>query len=260
MNAPDPLRRLGFRALYAAPRRLRWATARRLGKQPARWVQSCHTADDGADYTLRGMRDRHCIFVHVPKCAGISVTKTLFGNFGGGHASVADYLGVFGSDWFDRAFKFTFVRDPWTRTVSAFEFLRGGGLNRWDAAFGERYLKPYPDINAFVAERLGDPEVMAYFHFRDQVSFLEDPRTGGLGVDFIGRFESIDADFAAVCARFGVQAPLVMSNARAEKPGDDGLSAASVERIAEVYHRDVELLGYERLVLKDSLPNSGFGA
>ena len=54
--------------------------------------------------------DRHmCIFVHIPKTAGVSICRALFGNLAGGHASVSMYQIVFSKEEFDRYFKFTFV-------------------------------------------------------------------------------------------------------------------------------------------------------
>ncbi|MBB5517366.1 sulfotransferase family 2 domain-containing protein [Amphiplicatus metriothermophilus] len=192
------------------------------------------------------MRERNCIFIHVPKCAGLAVAHALLGGKGGAHASAADYLSVFGARWFDQAFKFAFVRDPWRRTVSAFDFLRRGGLHADDAAFAETHLKRYSTIDAFVTEGLARPEIRTWPHFREQVSFLLDPRTDRLAVDYLGRVETIEEDFRAIRARLGLACELPMKNARVATEADDSLklSARAIDRIAEVYARDVEMLGY----------------
>jgi hypothetical protein len=243
-----PIRQICARALSMAPTAIRWRIARRMDPLAARWLQRLHDAD--GRYTLRGMRARKCIFVHVPKCAGLSMTEALFGDKGGAHASLEDYLHVFGARWTDQAFKFAFVRDPLTRTVSAFDFLRRGGLNRWDSAFAETHLARFADVNDFALHGLGDPEIMQYVHFREQVSFLTDPRTGRVGVDFIGRFERIDEDFAEICARIGVEAPLVERNRRAKADAAPVLTDAASVRIAEIYRHDCATFGYcERLAV-----------
>ncbi|WP_339952016.1 sulfotransferase family 2 domain-containing protein [uncultured Albimonas sp.] len=237
-----PGRRLFAAALAASPRRLRWRIARRLDPTAALWVQGL--AGSTRPYSLEGMRARRCIFVHVPKCAGLSIAETLFGDRAAGHATLEDYLNVFGARWTDRAFKFAFVRDPLTRAVSAFEFLRAGGLHRWDAEFAERRLARFADVNDFVLHGLGDPEIMGYHHFREQVRFLTDPRTGRIGVDVLGRYERIEADFARICVRLGVEAPLARRNRRETTAAAPDLSDAAVARIAEVYRRDCETFGY----------------
>lgn len=238
------LARIGARVFYNLPRRLRWKLAREFGGQPRRWVQWIY--DSPSEYSLRPMRERNCIFIHVPKCAGLAVAHALLGGKGGAHASAADYLSVFGARWFDQAFKFAFVRDPWSRTVSAFDFLRRGGLHADDAAFAETHLKGYATIDAFVTEGLARPEIRNWPHFREQVSFLLDPRTDRLCIDYLGRMETIDEDFRAIAARLGADAALPVKNARAVRDADDSLklSARAVDRIAEVYARDVEMLGY----------------
>jgi len=35
-------------------------------------------------YSLKGFDDKQVIFIHIPKCAGVSINQTLFGNLGGG--------------------------------------------------------------------------------------------------------------------------------------------------------------------------------
>ncbi|SFI48437.1 sulfotransferase family 2 domain-containing protein [Albimonas pacifica] len=239
--SPIAARRLAA-LLAAAPRPLRRFAARRMDPAAARWLQGLEGAD--RPYSLDGMRRRGCLFVHVPKCAGLAMAETLFGDKAGAHASLEDYLYHFGARWTDRAFKFAFVRDPVSRTVSAFEFLRAGGLHRWDAAFAERHLARFADVEAFARDGLSDPAILRYPHFREQVSFLTDPRTGRVGVDFVGRYERIGEDFARVCARLGVEAPLAERNRRPMAKAAPDLSDAAAARIRQVYRRDCEAFGY----------------
>ena len=86
--------------------------------------------DDG--YSFKPFDQCGCIFIHIPKCAGVSVSKALFGNLAGGHSRVVDYQLVFNSNEYSNYFKFTFVRNPWDRLVSAFFFLKKGGFNDAD--------------------------------------------------------------------------------------------------------------------------------
>ena len=46
------------------------------------------------------------IFVHVPKCAGISISRALYGNLGGGHTTFNEYATIFEPHAFRRYFKF----------------------------------------------------------------------------------------------------------------------------------------------------------
>ena len=69
--------------------------------------------------SLRSYDEYKCIFVHVPRTGGVAIAKSLFGNLGGSHISISLYRKVF-SDVFDGYYKFTFVRNPWDRLVSAY--------------------------------------------------------------------------------------------------------------------------------------------
>lgn len=210
-----------------------------------REVRTVGEGDNVVTYSLRGFDEHRCIFVHIPKAAGISVAMALFGNLAGGHAEARDYRKVFGRDFW-RYFKFTFVRNPYTRLVSAYEFLKGGGHPAWptDQRFRDEVLSEYVDFPDFVLRWL-QPRAQWPEHFRPQHEFLE--LGGKLVMDFVGRFERIEADFATVCDRLGIQAQLGRLNPTGERQGTLGdyfASDAVERRVRDVYARDFELFGY----------------
>ncbi len=97
-------------------------------------------------------------------------------------------------------FKFAFVRNPWDRLVSQYEYiLRVPTHSRHRRVSA---MKDFKDFIRFQARR------------RDgyQLEYLCD-RRGNLAVDFVGRFENLDSDFAQVCRRIGIgYQPLSHSN------------------------------------------------
>jgi hypothetical protein len=204
---------------------------------------------DGADTltsTLRPFDAHRCIFVHVPKAAGISVATALFGNVGAGHRDARFYREVFGPDFWSY-FKFAFVRDPFTRLVSAYEFLKRGGHPAWpkDAAFNKEVLSCYKDFDDFVLTWLTPTRRPLMPHFRPQVEFLTLSKR--LAMDFIGRYENLAADFDVVCRRLDIHARLKHVN---RTPVEDlsiaahYASDAVVARVQDVYRMDFALLGY----------------
>lgn len=57
---------------------------------------------------------------------------TLFGNLGGAQLRIPHDQLIFSQREFEDYFKFTFVRNPWDRLLSAFLFLKKGGANKVD--------------------------------------------------------------------------------------------------------------------------------
>ena len=58
------------------------------------------------------------IFIHVPKAAGTSIARAIYGQ-NVGHRKATDYLKV-SRRTFKQYFSYGFVRDPWDRAVSAY--------------------------------------------------------------------------------------------------------------------------------------------
>jgi Sulfotransferase family len=196
-----------------------------------------------AGYTL-GSFDRHrCIFVHIPKCAGVSVSQGLFGNRGAGHYPVTTLRQVFGPALFDSYFKFAFVRNPWDRLLSAYEFLRCGGFHAGDARWAQQNLAQYRDFGEFVRRWVTPANVTSWIHFQPQTDFLCLP-DGRTGVDFIGRYENLEADFQRVCERLGISASLPSLNTGPDRDYREAYDSETRGIVDAVYRQDIVGLDY----------------
>lgn len=160
---------------------------------------------------LEVFKKHKCIFFHIPKTAGLSVSHSLFGNIDWGHRTVNDYKNYFGEELFQSYYKFSFVRNPYQRLYSAFIFLKKGGINSQDLAFSKNHLSDYDCFEDFVKEGLHKKEIMEWVHFKPQHYFLTD-KDGNLVMDFIGKMERIDEDFRHVCLRLKQSAELKTLN------------------------------------------------
>lgn len=200
-------------------------------------------APDAEDYCLAPFDENRCIFVHIPKTAGISLCTALFECKGGGHLTARAYRALFGSRAFGAYFKFTFVRNPWDRLVSAYTFLSQGGANERDRRWAASVLGRFGSFDEFVLRWLDERSVYAQIHFVPQWEFVVNGQ-GQVCMDFVGRFERLAEDFEYVIDQLGRVCTLPLANASQRSDYRDYYSSASRRRVAEVYRRDVEQFGY----------------
>jgi hypothetical protein len=136
-------------------------------------------------------------------------------------------------------FKFAFVRNPWDLVVSTYHYLKTMFAEH------ERLGVLDPDCAYILGQADFDGFVRVYPMFAsDQSTFLTDSN-GQLAVDFIGRCESIDADFAAICRRIGVDATLGRENVTPHPPYRDHYTAETRAIVERHFAHDIERFGYE---------------
>jgi hypothetical protein len=196
------------------------------------------------------------IFVHIPKTGGQSVANVFLAVHGLtwdkreallmahnpdpargpkrlAHLKASEYVacGHVGQQTFDCYFKFSFVRNPWDRAVSYFHY----------APFGEKAGIPF---GKFI-EDLGARRAAGDLRFEQQVRFVCD-REGRCLVDFIGRFENLQEDFAKICDRLklGAQSLSHTNAAPARKPYREYYDAKTRELVAALFREDIERFGY----------------
>ncbi|WP_340106368.1 sulfotransferase family 2 domain-containing protein [Rhodohalobacter sp. 8-1] len=196
------------------------------------------------EYSLRGFDKHRCIFIHIPKTAGISVNKALFGDYGGGHKDVTFYKRAFGPLTYRTYFTFTFVRNPYSRVLSAYLFLKKGGFYEKDKKWAEKHLSQYSSFGQFVEEWLNEETIHTYNHFVPQHSFVCDIDLVP-DVDFIGRFEKLEEDFQYIAGRLRLDVKLPVLNKTGSRRWEDYYTPELAEKVREVYREDFEVFGYD---------------
>jgi len=172
------------------------------------------------------------IFVHIPKAAGQSVEAYFLGledlswserlpllltpndepSIGPprlAHLQLQEYLDnhYVSEELFYQYYKFGFVRNPWSRTVSFYKF------------HGHHHLMSF---ERFVDKALPKLIKTEGWFYGPQYDFFY--RDGVNQADFIGKFESLQDDFKTVCAALDIPATgLPHRNKSAEKGGLAGL-------------------------------------
>lgn len=201
------------------------------------------------DPWLPAEREMGVIFTHVPKSAGTSIVDTLF-HQKSRHVPIRRYA-AYDEAGFASAFKFTFVRNPWSRIYSAYHYLHrvvGKGNKFVDWVWATQYLSDTPTFEDFVLH-LRDRRylrcVKRYIHFRDQLDWISIPGRTEV-MDFVGRFESLESDFAHVCHVLGISAPaLCRLRAGTESDYHDAFTGEMVSIVGDMYGRDAKTFGYD---------------
>ncbi len=197
-----------------------------------------------------------CVFVAIPKTGTHSIRQALrphlqpgdaeqvslfaqsklpypeLARINHGHISAAQLRPCLGAAAFDAYFKFSFVRNPFARFVSYAAFM-GREQGEFERA-PRQYMKYLLDT------------VQPWNHilFRPQHEFVADA-DGRLLVDAVGRVETMQQSWDAICARIGIESgQLAITNQSSHLGYADYYDAELIERIGSLYHQDFKLFGY----------------
>ena len=181
------------------------------------------------------------IFIHVPKIAGSSIAKALYG-VEQGHYPCFLFEAI-SQRKFKESFKFGFVRNPWDRVVSAYHYLAQGGKIEADRTWARAHLAGVRDFSDFVRNRLICPLVRESIHFRSQTYFLCD-HTGRIAVDFLGRFESLDRDFQVVADKVKPGARIRQSNSSSHNDFRTYYEADTRDLVGRIYGEEIAKFRY----------------
>lgn len=199
------------------------------------------TSDRG--YSYQPFDETKSIFVHIPKCAGVAVSKAIFGGLAGGHVTFNTCINIFEPKCILNYFKFTIVRNPWDRLVSAYFFLRSGGFNDDDRRWSNEELGSIPDFDVFVKKWLNRTNIWKWHHFRPQYHYVLEKREK-VRLDFIGFMENISSDFSYICNRMGTRENLGVTNTGQHDGYTGYYTDETREIVADVYAEDINLFGY----------------
>lgn len=184
-----------------------------------------------------------CIFIHIPKNAGTSVLKALGADKSRWHRSCEDYK-MANSKRFKEYFKFSIVRNPYDRVVSIYEYLASGGNQKpadLRVSEGVRSLS----FEEFVVDYLDEFKIHEILVARPQYLFLCDS-VGKIQVDFVARYENLDADIAEVFRRLkAVPSQLGALNVSGREGWKEYYcSQKTLERVENLYRKDFEIFDY----------------
>ncbi len=177
-------------------------------------------------------------FVHINKTGGTSIAQAL-GLPAKCHQTVREMQAKLSESRWSRAFKFAFVRNPWDRAVSLFEYRVQSnqmGLGTSPLPFDQWLRRVFVDRDAHYHDQ---PKML-----QTQCEWMKDD-SGQLPLDFIGRFEDFAAQFAVVAQELGFPMELPHLNRTRRGHYQRYYSPESVEIIADYFAEDIGRFGYQ---------------
>lgn len=196
---------------------------------------------DGA--LLNAFYSTRTIFIHIPKTAGVSLVKSIFGDVTlEGHRSVSFYKQVFGTKYSD-FFTFTIVRNPWERLYSAYKFLEKGGMNTHDKNAFEAHLSIYKNFECFVLNGLNKKIIWEIMQFIPQYDFVCD-NNGKIIVDYVGKFENLKKSVNEINDILNLNFELEHHNKTNKKNYKDIYTTEMIEKVHHIYQKDIDIFEY----------------
>ncbi len=189
------------------------------------------------------MNKHKCVFVHIPKSAGTSIIGVLGGDMVNRSHLPASIYKVFDPEIYEEYYTFTFVRNPWDRVVSTYEYWIQG-LDQTELYYQRMLLEKYDTFEKFVMNFLDKDSICLHFMLKPQYLYLYDYRENLL-VDFIGKFENIDDDSDNIFKKLGLENTLKKTNSSKRNNYQEYyIKQEMVDKIACLYQKDIELFGY----------------
>lgn len=195
---------------------------------------------------------KNFIFVHIPKTAGNSIQNIIrnysedhitckashqdgferfeikskeFGTTK--HSTLADYKKVLPSDFYDNAYKFTCVRNPWDRMVS-FYFSPHRKVKQWNRNDFIKFIHQVPSAISYLVlpNTSNYKSIFQYF-------------------DYIITFDKLDSGFKAVCGQIGIPyEELPVRNKAKKQTYTKYYDAELVDIVAGLFSTEIELFKF----------------
>ena len=187
------------------------------------------------------------IFIEVNKTGTTTINRSLhkYGEPRKGktrHLSISQIL--HNDSQISNYFRFTFVRNPWDRCVSLFNYrvqkrslYKDLCFNEFIQSLKENTFKEWykNNYNNLKSGPVSCPQVFFLYNENEEIK-----------MDFIGKFENLQEDFNIVCDKIGIpKQQLPHKNATKHKHYTEYYDDETKQIVAEKYAKDIEYFGYE---------------
>ncbi len=224
---------------------------------------------------------RKFLFVHIYKTAGTSITKyfddflewndivlggTDFGEKIQGfyldryklhkHSTAQDIRKIIGKETWDEFFKFAFVRHPYDRTLSTYNYIKCL-INTTGIRRHLPFFKPHNGsfLNWPITKAFLDTKSFSSFirHEKAKKSMIMKPQadwifssSGKKLIDFIGKFENIDNDFSSILKKIKIPRKVLRHHNKSKIRTDKHIiEKTDLKYLSEIYKKDFYLFNYD---------------
>jgi len=214
------------------------------------------------------------IFVHIPKTGGVSIESILWpdpnyripillwhGRLKDQYAIKGTYQHLFAKHMrevitpyfgnvFDEYFKFTIVRNPWSRALSQWGYMVRGRKNIARLIGMEQEDSLETTLELIMASK-EFPEAR-HVQWEPQYKFILDDDGKSL-VDYIGNVENYDESFKFIMDKLGVEVDEIPCLNNSRPFNDDGTresyrtfyTEGAKKLVEELYAEDIKIFGYK---------------
>ncbi|NER05350.1 MAG: sulfotransferase family protein [Okeania sp. SIO3C4] len=151
------------------------------------------------------------------------------------HAKAVDLKKILGKNLFDNLFKFAFVRNPWAKEVSNYEYIK----RRKDHP-----LNPLIHFHSLSLEQFLEWKISKNYK-SPQLNFIAD-YNDNLLVDFIGKVEDIDRDIKKISKQINIDSEKVPKlNSRKQPYNYQEFYNSHSKKLVEILHeKELKLFDY----------------
>lgn len=189
------------------------------------------------------------IFVHVPKAAGTSINKALYGRTLG-HYRAADIKTKF-PGLYNRLLSFSAVRNPWDRVLSAYRFAKIGRTPTMGIWNPKQYqTESFSTFERFLHEWLAHKDLTQVdFVFQPQNWFVCHPcKPGNVIVDYLAKVERLQLDIEIVNKKLSRELTVCKLNMTGDGLSDYRkayTSSEMVDLVYSIYGQDIDTFNYD---------------
>jgi hypothetical protein len=140
---------------------------------------------------------------------------------------------IIGADLFDQYFSFAFVRNPWDWVLSNYTYAKSNPRHR-----SHELVSGFKSFGDYCLWHCNDNPNIKF-----QKDYIFDENKKKI-LSFVGKQESLQADFKYVCAQIGINAALPHYNASRASKLDLHYTDNLYELVSDRFSEDIKILGY----------------